>query len=384
MSGSTPTKHGKRCPVAEFEFTEEHGDLRSLVRSWCERVWTPEHVRQIADAGTIDLEAWHALGSELGVVGLSLPEEYGGGGLGVIELAIVAEELGRALACLPWISSAALGAAALVASGDGDALTEWVPALASGDKTITLAGGRTRLADAITVSAESDDDGWKLTGDAEHVPDGATADVILVLADTDSGPTLFAVDGNAPSVDRHALATLDLTRRQANIHFDSTPARVIGEVGNGASAVSHALDVAATALAAEQAGIAARMLDVTTEYAKSRIQFGRIIGSFQAVKHRLADMAAAAGNVRGAAYHAAWSHDDPSLDDPALATSIAQQVASAGAVEVTAKAIQSHGGIGFTWEHPAHLYYKRAVSNSALFGGRAVHAERIAKEVIDA
>ena len=370
--------------MAEFEFTEEHGDLRSLVRSWCERVWTPEHVRQIADAGTIDLEAWHALGSELGVVGLSLPEEYGGGGLGVIELAIVAEELGRALACLPWISSAAFGAAALVASGDGDALTEWVPALASGDKTITLAGGRTRLADAITVSAESDDDGWKLTGDAEHVPDGATADVILVLADTDSGPTLFAVDGNAPGVDRHALATLDLTRRQANIHFDSTPARVIGEAGNGASAVSHALDVAATALAAEQAGIAAHMLDVTTEYAKSRIQFGRIIGSFQAVKHRLADMAAAAGNVRGAAYHAAWSHDDPSLDDPALATSIAQQVASAGAVEVTAKAIQSHGGIGFTWEHPAHLYYKRAVSNSALFGGRAVHAERIAKEVIDA
>jgi len=370
--------------VAEFEFTEEHGDLRSLVRSWCERVWTPEHVRQIADAGTTDLEAWHALGSELGVVGLSLPEEYGGGGLGVIELAIVAEELGRALACLPWISSAALGAAALVASGDGDALTEWVPALASGAKTITLAGGRTRLADAITVSAESDDDGWKLTGDAEHVPDGATADVILALADTDSGPTLFAVDGNAPGVDRHALATLDLTRRQANIHFDSTPARVIGEAGNGASAVSHALDVAATALAAEQAGIAAHMLDVTTEYAKSRIQFGRIIGSFQAVKHRLADMAAAAGNVRGAAYHAAWSHDDPSLDDPALATSIAQQVASAGAVEVTAKAIQSHGGIGFTWEHPAHLYYKRAVSNSALFGGRAVHAERIAKEVIDA
>nr|WP_134149655.1 acyl-CoA dehydrogenase family protein [Mycobacteroides salmoniphilum] len=375
---------GRAPRMSEFEFTEEHGDLRSLVRSWCERVWTPEHVRQIADAGTVDLDAWHALGSELGVVGLSLPEEHGGGGLGVIELSIVAEELGRTLACLPWISSAALGATALAASGDSDALAEWVPALASGDKTITLAGGRTRLADAITVSAESDADGWKLTGDAEHVPDGATADVILVLADTESGPTLFAVDGNAPGVDRHALATLDLTRRQANIHFDSTPARLIGEQGQGADVVTTALDVAATVLAAEQAGIAAYMLAVTTEYAKSRIQFGRTIGSFQAVKHRLADMAAAAGNVRGAAYHAAWSHDDPSLDDPALASSIAQQVASAGAVEVTAKAIQSHGGIGFTWEHPAHLYYKRAVSNSALFGGRAVHAERIAKEVIDA
>nr|WP_134065189.1 acyl-CoA dehydrogenase family protein [Mycobacteroides salmoniphilum] len=375
---------GRAPRMSEFEFTEEHGDLRSLVRSWCERVWTPEHVRQIADAGTVDLDAWHALGSELGVVGLSLPEEHGGGGLGVIELSIVAEELGRTLACLPWISSAALGATALAASGDSDALAKWVPALASGDKTITLAGGRTRLADAITVSAESDSDGWKLTGDAEHVPDGATADVILVLADTDSGPTLFAVDGNATGVDRHALATLDLTRRQANIHFGSAPARVIGEQGQGADVVTTALDVAATVLAAEQAGIAAYMLDVTTEYAKSRVQFGRTIGSFQAVKHRLADMAAAAGNVRGAAYHAAWSHDDPSLDDPALASSIAQQVASAGAVEVTAKAIQSHGGIGFTWEHPAHLYYKRAVSNSALFGGRAVHAERIAKEVIDA
>nr|WP_134070349.1 acyl-CoA dehydrogenase family protein [Mycobacteroides salmoniphilum] len=375
---------GRAPRMSEFEFTEEHGDLRSLVRSWCERVWTPEHVRQIADAGTVDLDAWHALGSELGVVGLSLPEEHGGGGLGVIELSIVAEELGRTLACLPWISSAALGATALAASGDSDALAKWVPALASGDKTITLAGGRTRLADAITVSAESDSEGWKLTGDAEHVPDGATADVILVLADTDSGPTLFAVDGNATGVDRHALATLDLTRRQANIHFGSAPARVIGEQGQGADVVTTALDVAATVLAAEQAGIAAYMLDVTTEYAKSRVQFGRTIGSFQAVKHRLADMAAAAGNVRGAAYHAAWSHDDPSLDDPALASSIAQQVASAGAVEVTAKAIQSHGGIGFTWEHPAHLYYKRAVSNSALFGGRAVHAERIAKEVIDA
>ncbi|QCH24639.1 acyl-CoA dehydrogenase family protein [Mycobacteroides salmoniphilum] len=370
--------------MSEFEFTEEHGDLRSLVRSWCERVWTLEHVRQIADAGTVDLDAWRTLASELGVVGLSLPEEHGGGGLGVIELSIVAEELGRTLACLPWISSAALGAAALTASGDTEALAAWVPALAGGDTTITLAGGRTRLADAITVSAESDTDGWKLTGDTEHVPDGATADVILVLADSDSGPTLFAVDGNAPGVDRHALATLDLTRCQANIHFDSAPARVIGAQGQGADIVAKALDVAATVLAAEQAGIAAHMLDLTTEYAKSRIQFGRIIGSFQAVKHRLADMAAATGNVRGAAYHAAWSHDDPSLDDPALASSIAQQVASAGAVEVTAKAIQSHGGIGFTWEHPAHLYYKRAVSNSALFGGRAVHAERIAKEVIDA
>ncbi|MFA4082451.1 acyl-CoA/acyl-ACP dehydrogenase [Mycobacteroides salmoniphilum] len=375
---------GRAPRMSEFEFTEEHGDLRSLVRSWCERVWTPEHMRQIADAGTVDLDAWRTLASELGVVGLSLPEEHGGGGLGVIELSIVAEELGRTLACLPWISSAALGAAALTASGDTEALGEWVPALAGGDTTITLAGGRTRLADAITVSAESGADGWKLTGDTEHVPDGATADVILVLADSDSGPTLFAVDGNAPGVDRHALASLDLTRRQANIHFDSAPARVIGEQGQGADIVAKALDVAATVLAAEQAGIAAHMLDVTTEYAKSRIQFGRIIGSFQAVKHRLADMAAATGNVRGAAYHAAWSHDDPSLDDPALASSIAQQVASAGAVEVTAKAIQSHGGIGFTWEHPAHLYYKRAVSNSALFGGRAVHAERIAKEVIDA
>lgn len=370
--------------TGEFEFTEEHGDLRSLVRSWCERVWTPEHVREVLDTGTIDVDAWRALGSELGVVGLNLPEEHGGGGLGVIELSIVAEELGRALACLPWVSSAALGATALVASGDNDVLSQWVPALASGDKTITLAGGRTRLSDAITVSAESDADGWKLTGDTEHVPDGATADLILVLADTDSGPSLFAVDGNAPGVDRHALATLDLTRGQANIHFDSAPARLIGQPGRGADAVATALDVAATVLAAEQAGVAGHMLDVTTEYAKSRIQFGRIIGSFQAVKHRLADMAAATGNVRGAAYHAAWSHDDPSLDDPALATSIAQQVASAGAVEVTAKAIQSHGGIGFTWEHPAHLYYKRAVSNSALFGGRAVHAERIAKEVIDA
>ncbi|MUM17181.1 acyl-CoA dehydrogenase [Mycobacterium sp. CBMA271] len=369
---------------AEFEFTEEHGDLRGLVRSWCERVWTPEHVREVADAGTVDLNAWRALGSELGLVGLILPEQHGGGGLGVIELSIVAEELGRALACLPWISSAALGATALVASGDDDAIAQLVPALATGDKTITLAGGRTRLADAITVSAESDGDGWKLTGDAEHVPDGATADVLLVLADTDSGPSLFAVDGDASGVDRHALATLDLTRWQANIHFEAAPARLIGQTGNGGTTVAQALDVAATVLAAEQAGIAARMLDVTTEYAKSRIQFGRIIGSFQAVKHRLADMAAAAGNVRGAAYHAAWSHDDPSIDDPALATSIAQQVASAGAVEVTAKAIQSHGGIGFTWEHPAHLYYKRAVSNSALFGGRAVHAERIAREVIDA
>ncbi|KPG36600.1 acyl-CoA dehydrogenase family protein, partial [Mycobacteroides immunogenum] len=321
--------------VSEFEFTEEHRDLRSLVRSWCDQVWTPEHVRHVADAGTIDLNAWRAFGSELGVVGLSLPEKHGGGGLGVIELSIVAEELGRALACLPWISSAALGATALVSSGDDDALAEWVPALAAGEKTITLAGGRTRLADAITVSAEPDADGWKLTGDTEHVPDGATADVILVLADTDSGPTLFAVDGNAPGVDRHSLATLDLTRGQANIHFNSTPARLIGEQGRGGEAAAKALDVAATVLAAEQAGLATHMLDVTTEYAKSRVQFGRIIGSFQAVKHRLADMAAATGNVRGAAYHAAWSHDDPSLDDPALATSIAQHVASAGAVEVT-------------------------------------------------
>jgi alkylation response protein AidB-like acyl-CoA dehydrogenase len=232
--------------------------------------------------------------------------------------------------------------------------------------------------DAVTVTADGD----ALSGTVTQVVDGGIADVLLVAARGSDGVALYAVHTEVAGVQRTPLATLDLTRSEANVTFSDAPAQVIAGPDETARILDHALQVGAALLAVEQVGAAQHLLDLSVEYAKSRLQFGRPIGSFQGVKHRLADLLVDVEHARSTAYHAIWALTDGS-DDPALATSVAQAVSSAALSHVATDTIQVHGGIGFTWEHQAHLYYKRAATDAVLLGGAEEHRDRVAAMVLD-
>ncbi|MHA6628626.1 acyl-CoA dehydrogenase family protein [Pseudonocardia sichuanensis] len=357
--------------MAEYLFSEEQQDLRSAVRQFCADRFDEATVRRLMDSDTgHDPALWARLGGELGVLGLAVPEDRGGAGGGIVDQAIVAEEFGAALVPGPVLGTVGLAIPALVAAGG----EELLPALVAGERTGALAVP----ADALTATDPTvTADGHRLTGEVAQVVDGA-ADVLLVPARTRDGLALYATDGG----ERTPLSTLDRTRRQARVRFDATPARLLATGADAERAVTAALHVGGALLAAEQVGGAQRMLDLTVAYAGTRLQFGRPIGSFQAVKHRCADMFVLVEHARSAAQHAAWALQDGS-DDADLAVGIAQATCSEAYQRVTSDAVQLHGGIGFTWEHPAHLYLKRAVSDAALLGGAAAHRERIAARVLD-
>jgi alkylation response protein AidB-like acyl-CoA dehydrogenase len=223
-------------------------------------------------------------------------------------------------------------------------------------------------------------DGWRLTGTKMFVLDGHTADLIIVAARTGAGVSLFAVEGDASGLTRTPLATLDQTRKQARLTFDSTPAQLLGAEGAGWPVISRVLDLAAVALAAEQVGGAARVLEMSVEYAKVRVQFGRPIGSFQAIKHKAADMLVEVESAKSAAYYGLWAASELNDELPTVA-SLAKAYCSDAYVHCAAENIQIHGGIGFTWEHPAHLYFKRAKSSQLFFGDPTYHRELLAQRI---
>ncbi|MDQ7909360.1 acyl-CoA dehydrogenase family protein [Phytohabitans sp. ZYX-F-186] len=379
--------------MAEFEFTEDLDDLRAMVRKFCAE-FSPEPVVRATmetEAG-YDAELWRRLGTELGVLGLAVDEEFGGAGAGLVAQAVAVEEMGAALVCGPVVGTLALAIPLLSAAGDDATRRAYLPDLVDGGRTATVAApltGGTFDAAAVTVAAKAEGDGWKAEGDGwvvsgrvEFVPDGAAADLLLVAARTDHGVALFAVDAAADGVRREPLATLDLTRRQAVVEFSGAPARLIAGEKRALAALAHAARVGAVLLAAEQVGGGRAMLDRTVEHVTGRYQFGRPLGSFQAVKHRCADMLVAVEQARSAAYHGAWALQD-GTDDPQLAASIAKAVASEAYTRVAAAAIQLHGGIGFTWEHPAHLYFKRATADSLTLGTVAQHVDLVAGIALD-
>ena len=350
---------------AEFDVTEEQRELRAALRRFCAQQSDAAAVRRHMESDTgFDATVWSRLGHELGVLGLAVPEELGGAGAGLVEQAIVVEELGAALLCGPVLGTIGLALPALVASSPGPLRDELVPPLVEGVRTATLAAPeRAGLFDphAITVGAVHAGDGGELTGVVPQVVDAA---------------------GAAEQVETDPLTTLDLTRRQATVRLREAPARLLAGADEIDAVLGHAFYTASALLAAEQVGGAQHLLDVTVGYAKERLQFGRPIGSFQAVKHRLADMLVLVEHARSAAEHAAWALQTGS-DDPFLATSIAQATCSDAYYRVAADAVQLHGGIGFTWEHEAHLYFKRAVTDAALLGGAEIHRDRIAAAVLD-
>jgi alkylation response protein AidB-like acyl-CoA dehydrogenase len=341
----------------DIAFTSEQEELRAVLRSFLDQHADP---RRLIDSGTRhDAELWRRMATELGVPGLAIPEQYGGSGFGVAEMCVVFEELGRALAGAPMLATAGLAVPVLLACADESAKTEFLPGIADGSTIATLAfveadGGWGT--GAVHTRAKEADDGYVIDGAKYFVLDGTLADLILVTALTDAGTALFAVSGDATGLTQRAQEAVDPTRVMARLDFASVPARLLS---SDPSVVETALDRARIALAAEQAGGAQWCLDAAVAYARTRHQFGRPIGSFQAVKHRCADMMVAVEAARSAAYLAALTpHADAA--ELAVAATSAQVCCSNAYTEAAAGAIQVHGGIGFTWEHDAHLYYKRA------------------------
>ena len=366
-----------------FGTSEEQEELRSSVRRFVTDRAPLSRVRQLMDAGEIDRDFWAQAGAQLGLQGIAIPEEYGGSGFSFAEQAIVLEELGAGLYGGPYLPSAVLAATALLASPDESARQELLPGIASGETIAALAfteeDGSWDPA-GIRLAAAKSDDGWVLDGRKSFVLSGAEATLYLVVAVADGGLSLFAVDAGASGLTAAALPTLDQTRNLARLDFAAVPARLIGSTGDATAILDRVLDVAAIALAAEQLGAAQRALDITVDYTKTRHQFGRPIGSFQALKHRMADLLMEVESLRSAVAYAASAVADDSDEVPALA-SLLKAYASETYFHVAAEMIQMHGGIGFTWEHDAHLFFKRAKSSELFLGDGAYHREHLAQRI---
>ena len=358
--------------------TDEQRALRELVAAWAGKHSSEATVRDLmaTDTGYDEL-AWLEL-ADIGLLGLSIPEQFGGAGAGQVEVGIVSEEMGRALTCGPYLSTAVLAPALLTATGDAEEQADVLPRIATGNAVVSLAfaeGASALLPEQPGCAATETTDGWTLTGAKNFVLDAAAADVLYVLASTGSGASVFAVKRDAPGFEPLPLTTVDLTRKLYQVNFTKTPARLIGEPGCGTAAFATALEAGGVALIAEQAGGTHRAMQLATDYAKTRFQFGRAIGSFQAVKHMCADMLLEAESAISAARHVAAEFDSDDADrrsDLALA----QSYCADAYVFVAATGIQVHGGIGFTWEHPAHLYLRRARGDAQLLGDAAYHRER--------
>lgn len=365
----------------DFVFSEEQEELRRVVRGFFADTSPLTETRRVMETPLgYDPGVWQLMAGQLGLQGLHVPERYGGAGLGQRELVLVFEEAGAALLCAPLLSTVGLAANALLASGDDQACADLLPGVVAGQTVATLAvceeAGRWDEA-AMTVTAAPAGAGWVLDGTKSYVTDGAVADLVLVAARTPAGVGLFAVAGDAPGLRRSPLSVMDLTRPLARVELAGVPARLIGTDGAGWAAVERALALAALALAAEQVGLAQRCLDMVVAYVKHRHQFGRPVGSFQAVKHACADTLVALEQARSAAYYAGWVADEPGPepegDELAVAVALARVSASAAARRAAADAVHFHGALGFTWEHDAHLFFKRARGSALLLGDPAYH-----------
>ena len=324
---------------------------------------------------------WDEL-AQMGLLGLLIPEHYGGAGAGLVEVGVVAEELGRVLYSGPYLSTAVLAVNVIVSVDDQGLHRQVLPEIAAGRTRVAVAfaeGGSARPPATPLTRADAGSTPL-LSGTKRFVLDADTADALYVLADSPAGPTLFAVDPTGPGVTISPMTTVDSSRRLSEVRFDDAASRAVGEPGGGLAALSTALDRSAVALLGEQAGAARFAMQMARDYAKTRYQFGRAIGSFQAVKHLCADMLLEAESAVSAARHVALTGDDADASWTAD-LALAQAYCSDAFVFVAATNIQVHGGIGFTWEHPAHRYLRRARSDAQLFGSPSWHRERYLHEI---
>ncbi|MBC9732336.1 acyl-CoA dehydrogenase family protein [Nocardioides marmotae] len=363
---------------------EELEELRETVGRFLERRADEASVRRLMeDEAGYDPAVWSQMGEQLGLQGLAIPEELGGSGFDYEALRVVFEEMGKVLLPSPFFATVGLAANALLLSDDDEARKQYLPGIASGETVATLAFSEERggwTADAVSCQAAPGDEGWALTGAKRFVPDAHVADLVLVAARTPGGLSLFAVEKDAPGLRTEVELSLDLTRKLARVHLDATPARLIGREGGAADLLHQTLLRAGVALAAESVGGMQHMLDATLRYSKERIQFGRPIGSFQVIKHKLADMLVAVESAKSAAYDAARAIATR-RDDEALSASVAKAFCTDAYFKVSADSVQIHGGIGFTWEHPAHLYFKRAKSSQLLLGSPSYHRDLVGQAI---
>jgi alkylation response protein AidB-like acyl-CoA dehydrogenase len=357
----------------------EAEELRAVVRGFLEKRCGESDVRRWMETDEgYDPAVWRQLAQELGLQGLAIDERWDGSGASTVELGVVFEEMGRVLYGGPFLGTIALASTVLSCLGDEGAQERHLPGIAAGETLATLAwGGPDPLAG--TLRAERDGEGWRLSGRAGTVVDGGVAGLVLATAGTPDGLGVFVVDADGKGtegVTRTALTALDMTRKLSALEFTSAPATAVGTPGAITEGLTRALDIAVLALACEQVGGATRVLEMAVEYANTRVQFGRKIGSFQSQKHRCADMLVDAESARSTAYYGMWAATHQP-DDLGVAASLAGSVCSEAYTRCTLENIQLHGGIGFTWEHAAHLYMKRARSSQRFLGSPTRHRARL-------
>jgi alkylation response protein AidB-like acyl-CoA dehydrogenase len=373
-----------------FGFNEEQELLRSTARKFFENECPSAAVRALMDsAEAMTPELWTKL-AEQGWLGLIYPEAYDGMGLGLVDLVVLMEEMGRAVVPGPYFSAVLLGGQAILEAGSEAQKKEWLPQIAAGAKRVSLAWlepSATLGADGVTLAAVPKGGGFALSGTKLFVPDAHTADALVVAARSaaggEKGISLFLVPRGAGGLDVKLLPTMDQTRKLCEVTLHDVAVgrdALLGEAGSGWTPLARVLDRATVALCAEMCGGAQKVLDMTVEYAKIRQAFGRPIGSYQGVKHRAADMLVDVENSKSITYYAAWALDE-GVAEGALATSMAKAYVSDAYGRVAAAGIQLHGGIGFTWEHDLHLYFKRAKGSEFTFGDATYHRERVAQLV---
>jgi alkylation response protein AidB-like acyl-CoA dehydrogenase len=367
-------------PVVSFAGNEEIELIRSTARQFLSDRLDMDTARELmmSDDG-FEPGLWKEI-ADLGWTGLIIEEEHGGAGLGFVELCVLLEEMGRLVSPGPFFASSVLATIAIEESATEEQKARLLPPLASGESIATLAlfeSPRGWDLSGLATTAGRDGDAWVIEGTKRHVLDGHLADQVLVAARANGGVGLFVVDTAAPGVDVSQVPVLDPTRRQAVVTFDSVRVDDIALLGGAISdhAMATTLAMATVALAAEQVGGAQRCLEMTVDHAKTRFQFGRAIGSYQAVKHRCAEMLLQVEHAKSVAYYAARITDD--RDELAIAAPLAGSVCSEAYLWAAGETIQIHGGIGFTWEHDAHLYLKRAKSSSLLLGDPRHHRARL-------
>ncbi len=373
----------------DFDFTADQVMLRNLVREFLSEQTPVSHVRtMMEDERGYDPDVYKQL-VRLGIV--PIPEQYGGGGLGMIEQAIILEEMGRIPYPGPYFASVILAGTAILYSGDDNAQARYLPDVASGDLTMTVALLEDAIgwdANAISLAVTREGNEYVLNGVKRFVPFGNTADVVLVAARSsrpgDQGISLIAVPRDTEGLEVEPTPMLDLTSKVATVRFSDARVpseNLVGDEGQAWPALETMLRYAAVGASAEMLGAARKSLEMSTDYAKVRKQFGQYIGQFQAVKHMLAEMLEQVENSHAAVYYAAWALD-ADAPDAAMAASVAKSTVNEAAKKVCGDAIQVHGGIGYTWEYDLHLYFKRAKHLEPLYGDTDYHRERVLQEVL--
>ena len=365
-------------PRVTFALTEEQEMLRQTTRQFLDDRVPPTVVREMAESKTgFDPALWQS-GAELGWHSLAIPEEYGGAGYTFAELSVVLEEMGRSLFPGPFVSTVVMAANAILLGGSDTQKKDLLPGIAMGESIMTMAlfeGPRGAGAEDVAMVADRDGDSWVLNGVKQHVLFGEVAGTVITAARTPGGLSFFLVPADAAGLAVEHVDTLDATRKQATLTFTAvrlSDETVLGEEGSAEPVLGEVLRRTSVALALEQVGGAQWCLQTAVEHAQTRYQFGRAIGSFQAIKHRLADMMVSVEHAKSVAYHAARVIDD--ADEMLVVAPLAKSVASDTYVTAASDTIQILGGTGFTWEHDTHLYFKRAKSTSLMFGG--VHHQR--------